>query len=107
ARGPPPPAAPPATRGGGPRPRRDGHPPGRGGAGGGAPRRYAKDRRYAQDHRVDVPHPDAPYAFTPDTGHRLRVSFACPTCHQRIRVPVRGRVRARCAVCRTVLECDT
>ncbi|MGW7787132.1 hypothetical protein ACWGKX_06050, partial [Streptomyces tricolor] len=47
-------------------------------------------------------HPPAP-----PPPPRLRVSFPCPTCHQRIRVPVRGRVRARCGLCRTVLECDT
>ncbi|MFE9770155.1 hypothetical protein ACFYOV_00440 [Streptomyces sp. NPDC005931] len=78
-------------------------------------RRYARDRRHAQDHHVGRPGPSAPradvsYAFTadgPDTGGPLRVSFPCPTCRQRIRVPVRGRVRARCGLCRTVLECDT
>ncbi|MGW0370067.1 hypothetical protein ACWDZW_14360, partial [Streptomyces coeruleorubidus] len=53
------------------------------------------------------PQPGVRYSFTPDGGGRLRVSFPCPTCHQRIRVPVRGRVRARCALCRSVLECDT
>jgi hypothetical protein len=70
--------------------------------------RYAKDRRYALDHPDTSPAPDpgAPYAFErlPDG---LRVAFACPTCRQRIRVPVRGRVRARCGLCGTVLECDT
>ncbi|MEU5342494.1 hypothetical protein AB0H18_16905 [Streptomyces sp. NPDC020766] len=70
-------------------------------------RRYAKDRRHAQDHVVAAPPADASYAFTPDGPGPLRVSFPCPTCHQRIRVPVRGRVRARCGLCRTVLECDT
>ncbi|MEU1052379.1 hypothetical protein [Streptomyces sp. NPDC005876] len=70
-------------------------------------RRYARDRRHAQDHRGAGPGPDVPYAFTPDGRGPLRVSFPCPTCHQRIRVPVRGRVRARCGLCRTVLECDT
>ncbi|MFG2886174.1 hypothetical protein ACGFYV_28395 [Streptomyces sp. NPDC048297] len=65
-------------------------------------RRYAHDRRHAPGIA-----PAAPYSFTSDTGGRLRVSFPCPTCHQRIRVPVRGRVRARCGLCRTVLECDT
>ncbi|MEU3855837.1 hypothetical protein AB0F03_00415 [Streptomyces sp. NPDC028722] len=65
-------------------------------------RRYAHDRRHAPD----VP-PAGPYAFTPDGLGRLQVTFPCPTCHQRIRVPVRGRVRARCGLCRTVLECDT
>ncbi|MFF4544340.1 hypothetical protein [Streptomyces sp. NPDC001435] len=66
-------------------------------------RRYAHDRRHAHG-----PQPGVPYTFTPDgAGGHLRVSFPCPTCHQRIRVPVRGRVRARCGLCRTVLECDT
>ncbi|MYY08378.1 hypothetical protein GT204_05530 [Streptomyces sp. SID4919] len=67
-------------------------------------RRYARDRRRAKDHPAPLP-PDTPYTFDGDSP--LRVSFACPTCGQRIRVPVRGRVRARCALCRTVLECDT
>ncbi|PPS74924.1 MULTISPECIES: hypothetical protein [Streptomyces] len=67
-------------------------------------RRYARDRRHAA---AGPQQPGAPYAFSPDGGGRLRVSFPCPTCHQRIRVPVRGRVRARCALCRSVLECDT
>ncbi|MEG3626163.1 hypothetical protein [Streptomyces poriticola] len=70
-------------------------------------RRYARDRRHAQDHRAPVPAAGTGYAFTPDGQGPLRVSFPCPTCHQRIRVPVRGRVRARCGLCRTVLECDT
>lgn len=70
-------------------------------------RRYARDRRHAQDHRPLVVAGDAPYDFVPDARGPLRVTFSCPTCHQRIRVPVRGRVRARCGLCRTVLECDT
>ncbi|MFI6206641.1 hypothetical protein ACIBAI_09565 [Streptomyces sp. NPDC051041] len=70
-------------------------------------RRYARDRRRAQEHPAASPRADAPYSFTPDGHGPLRVCFPCPTCHQRIRVPVRGRVRARCALCRTVLECDT
>jgi hypothetical protein len=77
-------------------------------------RRYARDRRHAPEPGPASPSgrgpdqgPGVPYAFSPDSGGRLRVSFPCPTCHQRIRVPVRGRVRARCALCRTVLECDT
>ncbi|MFI6649585.1 hypothetical protein ACIBI8_18475 [Streptomyces sp. NPDC050529] len=71
-------------------------------------RRYAKDRRYAQDHpgAAAAPGPGVPYAF--EAGRDgLRVAFPCPTCHQRNRVPVRGRVRARCALCRTVLDCTT
>ncbi|MFJ9086400.1 hypothetical protein ACIRL3_28665 [Streptomyces sp. NPDC102384] len=78
-------------------------------------RRYAKDRRYAQDHGARGLDPASPYTFSAAVdgdgasrrGGGLRVAFACPTCHQRIRVPVRGRVRARCALCRTVWECDT
>ncbi|MFF5186309.1 hypothetical protein ACFY30_21470 [Streptomyces sp. NPDC000345] len=69
-------------------------------------RRYARDRRHAQDHRP-AGAPDVPYTFAPDPQGPLRVTFPCPTCHQRIRVPVKGRVRARCGLCRTVLECDT
>lgn len=72
-------------------------------------RRYARDRRHAQDspgHGAGS-RPGVPYAFMPDGRGPLRVSFPCPTCQQRIRVPVRGRVRARCGLCRTVLECDT
>ena len=87
--------------------RRDGQQPPLTAAGWAGRRRYARDRRHAQDRHTAVGTPDVPYAFTPDAEGPLRVSFPCPTCHQRIRVPVRGRVRARCALCRTVLECDT
>ncbi|WP_142218180.1 hypothetical protein [Streptomyces sp. SLBN-118] len=73
--------------------------------------RYAKERRHALEQQGrSAANPreaeSSAYAFE----HRpdgLCVSFPCPTCHQRIRVPVRGRVRARCGLCRTVLECDT
>ncbi|MCX5523438.1 hypothetical protein OG342_11285 [Streptomyces bobili] len=73
-------------------------------------RRYARDRRHAQEAAAapaSVAAARAPYAFVPEGPGPLRVTFACPTCLQRIRVPVRGRVRARCGLCRTVLECDT
>lgn len=79
-------------------------------------RRYARDRRHAQDRghgedrrlgAVVASAADPPYTFAPDPRGPLRVTFPCPTCHQRIRVPVKGRVRARCGLCRTVLECDT
>ncbi|MYY06240.1 hypothetical protein [Streptomyces sp. ATexAB-D23] len=71
-------------------------------------RRYAKDRRYALDHpgAGAAPGREVPYGFE-TTGDGLRVSFPCPTCHQRNRVPVRGRVRVRCGLCRTVLDCTT
>ncbi|MFL4903508.1 hypothetical protein ACJ6WF_10060 [Streptomyces sp. MMS24-I2-30] len=69
---------------------------------------WAGRRRYARDRRqVHGPQPGVGYAFAADGGGRMRVSFPCPTCRQRIRVPVRGRVRARCGLCRTVLECNT
>ncbi|MGW1891926.1 hypothetical protein ACWCP6_16955 [Streptomyces sp. NPDC002004] len=94
--------------------RRDGSQPPLTAAGWAGRRRYARERRLAQLHGASGrggsgrgavgPHGEE-YAF--DGGAQLRVSFPCPTCHQRIRVPVRGRVRARCALCRTVLECDT
>ncbi|MCA6091778.1 hypothetical protein LE181_06305 [Streptomyces sp. SCA3-4] len=60
--------------------------------------------RYARDRRGRVAAPEAGYAFE---GDPPRVSFPCPTCWQRIRLPVRGRVRARCTLCRTELDCDT
>ncbi|MEY2245655.1 hypothetical protein AB8A21_22475 [Streptomyces sp. BF23-18] len=85
---------------------RDGRQPPLTAAGWAGRRRYAKDRRHAQEHHTPE-NSGVPYAFAPDDRGPLRVSFPCPTCHQRIRVPVRGRVRARCALCRTVLECDT
>ncbi|MFD5515127.1 hypothetical protein [Streptomyces sp. NPDC127066] len=85
---------------------RDGRQPPLTAAGWAGRRRYARDRRHAQEHHTPE-HSGVPYAFAPDDRGPLRVSFPCPTCHQRIRVPVRGRVRARCALCRTVLECDT
>ncbi|MDR3082142.1 MAG: hypothetical protein LBV60_14665 [Streptomyces sp.] len=70
-------------------------------------RRYAKDRRYAQEQSVTGSLPGVSYSFTPAGHGTLRVSFPGPTCLQRIRVPVQGRVRARCGLCRTVLQCDT
>ncbi|MGW4496205.1 hypothetical protein [Streptomyces sp. NPDC004376] len=66
--------------------------------------RYAHQRRRPPR---TPPDPEAGYTFTSGTDGRPRVSFDCPVCHQRIRVPVRGRVKARCGLCRTVLECDT
>ncbi|MET8826778.1 hypothetical protein ABZX40_09275 [Streptomyces sp. NPDC004610] len=89
------------------RARRDGEQPPLTAAGWVGRRRYARDRRHAQGHApATADGPGVPYAFS-GGPEPLRVSFPCPTCHQRIRVPVKGRVRARCALCRTVLECDT
>ncbi|WP_181785983.1 hypothetical protein [Streptomyces phytophilus] len=75
--------------------------------------RYTRDRRRAQEMFAQAggggltttAAPVDGYAF--EDGSPLRVSFPCPVCHQRIRVPVRGHVRARCGLCKTVLECDT
>ncbi|UNO42649.1 hypothetical protein [Streptomyces sp. MST-110588] len=98
-----------AYRAGLARARRDEQQPPLAAAGWAGRRRYARDRRAALSPRRD---PLAAPA-TPDDGYAfegrapLRVSFPCPTCHQRIRVPVRGRLRARCGLCRTVLDCDT
>ncbi|WP_030890424.1 MULTISPECIES: hypothetical protein [Streptomyces] len=73
----------------------------------GGQRRYARDRRRARTHLTPGSPPlrGGGYAF--EHHSPLRVSFPCPTCLQRIRVPVRGRVRARCGLCGSVLECDT
>ncbi|MGW1142401.1 hypothetical protein [Streptomyces zhihengii] len=68
--------------------------------------RYAGRRRQALAGDRAGAGPKDAYAFEQGPGG-LRVSFPCTTCHQRIRVPVSGRVRARCGLCRTVLECDT
>ncbi|GAA1885345.1 hypothetical protein [Streptantibioticus ferralitis] len=70
-------------------------------------RRYAAERRYVQrgDWSGGTSVRAGGYAF--ESGSPLRVSFPCPTCHQRIRVPVRGRFTARCGLCRTELQCDT
>ncbi|MFG2862893.1 hypothetical protein [Streptomyces sioyaensis] len=67
--------------------------------------RYAKDRRAAQGRTGRPPAAGDGYAF--EGPSPLRVSFPCPACHQRIRVPVRGRLQARCTLCKTLLDCDT
>lgn len=66
---------------------------------------WAARRRYARDRRALASGQDYAFDGSPERG--VRVSFACPTCFQRLRLPVRGRVRARCGVCFTTLECDT
>lgn len=91
------------------RARRDGARPPLAGAGWAGRRRYARERRRAELYGVaggggGVAEGDG-FAFVP--GEPLRVSFACPRCLQRIRVPVRGRLQARCGVCGAVLECET
>ncbi|MEU7556535.1 hypothetical protein AB0B01_30155 [Streptomyces sp. NPDC044571] len=66
----------------------------------------AQRRRYARDRRAGAAAPGAPYRFE-QHGSGLRVSFPCPVCGQRLRLPAAGPVRARCGLCRTVLDCDT
>ncbi|MCX4962133.1 hypothetical protein [Streptomyces virginiae] len=68
-------------------------------------------RRYAKARRVGAgagPADGSAYRFEQDgSGAGLRVSFPCPVCAQRLRVPVCGRLRARCGLCGTVLDCTT
>lgn len=66
----------------------------------------AQRRRYARDRRAGSAAPGASYRFEEHPAG-TRVSFPCPVCGQRLRLPVRGPVRARCGLCRTVLDCDT
>jgi hypothetical protein len=74
-------------------------------AGWAARRRYARDRRSLTSGPGSAASgPDYTFEAGP-TG--VRVSFPCPTCFQRIRVPCRGRLRARCALCKTELDVDT
>lgn len=73
-------------------------------------RRYRRDRRTVTTLAFDDTVRDLSLAFD---GYRfdgpapLRVTFACPYCFQRIRLPVRGPVTARCGVCASELACDT
>ncbi len=67
---------------------------------------WAARRLYARNRRSGAAPPSADYSFD-GTGADLRVSFPCPTCFQRIRVPCRGRVRVRCTLCNSLLDCDT
>ncbi|MFI8339727.1 hypothetical protein ACIF8W_06570 [Streptomyces sp. NPDC085639] len=77
-----------------------------------ARRRYAKARRAAASGSgAAAPAAgdgSAAYRFEQDgSGGGLRVSFPCPVCAQRLRLPVRGRLRARCGLCHSVLDCLT
>ncbi|MFI1012262.1 hypothetical protein [Streptomyces sp. NPDC020965] len=91
-------------------------------AGWAARHRYAKDRRQALQRTgrtarvqsTDHTGPTGPTGFATEARYAIergpegpRVSFPCPTCHQRIRLPVRGRMRARCGLCGTILDCET
>jgi hypothetical protein len=63
--------------------------------------RYAADVRHARSGGAVT---GADYVVEAGGG---RVSFGCPVCFQRLRLPVRGRFTARCGVCRSELACDT
>ncbi|SHL82193.1 hypothetical protein [Actinacidiphila paucisporea] len=65
---------------------------------------WAARRRYAKDRRSLTAGPG--YSFE-SAGPAVRVAFPCPTCFQRIRLPCRGRLRARCALCHTELDAET
>ncbi|MFE0698596.1 hypothetical protein [Streptomyces sp. NPDC058872] len=65
---------------------------------------WAERRRYGWERRRGRAGAGAPYAFdggAPAAG----VSFPCPVCRQRLRIPAGRVLRARCGVCATVLEC--
>ncbi|MEO3752963.1 hypothetical protein [Streptomyces sp. B6B3] len=67
---------------------------------------YAARRTLAL--RAEAPAGGASYAFEPGAaGGPAHVTFDCPVCCGRLRLPVRGRLRARCGRCGTVLDCDT
>lgn len=68
--------------------------------------RYGADRWRAGQRPDQVVSPaGVDYAF--EGAEPQRVTFPCPVCLQRVRLPVRGRLRARCGLCRTVLDCET
>ncbi|WP_344079299.1 hypothetical protein [Streptomyces crystallinus] len=104
------PQAYPAYRAGQALARRDEQQPPLVGAGWAGRVRYARERRAAREGGgagAGLGSSSAgPYSFE-GVGDGLRVCFSCPTCGQRNRVGVRGRVRVRCGVCRAVLTCDT
>ncbi|MFF5424178.1 MULTISPECIES: hypothetical protein [unclassified Streptomyces] len=61
-------------------------------------------RRYAGERRLGRAAPGAPYAF--DGGApATHVTFPCPVCRRRLRLPAGRFLRARCRLCGTVLEC--
>jgi hypothetical protein len=68
---------------------------------------YGVRRAMVLGGRPDVPLTvgGASYAF--EAGEPPRVVFDCPVCCERLRLPVRGRLRARCGLCGSLLECDT
>src|SRR6476469_5202874 len=74
-------------------------------------RQYLKDKRHAAELTASTraSGPAMPYAG----GYRfeghgpMKVVFACPTCHQRLRVPVDRTATIRCGTCRSTHGCLT
>ncbi|MFH8725977.1 hypothetical protein [Streptomyces termitum] len=67
---------------------------------------WAERRRYVWERRRGRASDGAPYAFTGGSP-ATAVAFPCPVCGQRLRVPAGRRLRARCGLCGTVLECES
>jgi hypothetical protein len=72
-----------------------------------ARREYAKRRRRAQRSEAPVFRHDFRYYVFEKMGEGpLQVAFRCPTCFQRLRVPVMDRtLTARCPLCASTIEC--
>ncbi|MFD4375384.1 hypothetical protein [Streptomyces sp. NPDC058486] len=65
---------------------------------------WADRRRYALDRRLGRSAPGAPYAFSGGPPP-VSVTFACPVCRQRLRVPTGHPLKARCRLCTTTHTC--
>ncbi|MBB1253353.1 hypothetical protein H3146_08205 [Streptomyces sp. OF3] len=78
-------------------------------AGGGwvARRRYGHDRRLARTRMRPGQSAFGGEGYRFEWASGVRVSFRCPRCQQRLRVPLRGEVRVRCAGCAQVWSVDT
>lgn len=72
---------------------------------------WAARQRYAAQRRLTLTagggSGNGAYRFEKGADGKPRVVFRCPVCRERLRLPVRGRTRARCGLCRSVLDCDT
>lgn len=72
---------------------------------------YTKDKQHATDltKAMGMSGLARPYAggYRFDGYDPMKVTFACPACHQRIRVAVDKTVRVRCRVCGSIFDCTT
>ncbi|MCZ0995829.1 hypothetical protein O1L44_26065 [Streptomyces noursei] len=93
------------------RARQDARRPPLAGAGWAARLRYARTAAPPRTRTAPPGPPPAPVTATPSSPPPAPGAAAgvvpCPTCWQRIRVPVRGHLQARCGLCKTLLDCDT